>query len=235
MKIIPAIDLMAGKVVRLYKGDPKQKTVYSDNPVDVAKKWESNGADILHIVDLDATLGIGSNLSVIKKILEQISIPVEVAGGLRNESLIMDVAKISNRIVIGTLAFKDKELLKKIFSSLGPEKIVISVDHKDGKIVIHGWQDETEIKLINAMKEFLEIGFTEFLLTNVSRDGTMKGPDLEFLEQSCKLENANVIASGGISNVGDVIDVKKKNAFGVILGKALYENKISIEEAKKYS
>ncbi len=235
MKIIPAIDLMAGQVVRLYKGDPKQKTVYSDNPVDIAKKWESNGADMLHIVDLDATLGIGSNLFVIKKILEQISIPVEVAGGLRNESLIMDMAKTSNRIVIGTLAFKDKELLKKIFSSLGSEKIVISVDHKDGKIVIHGWQDETEIKLINAIKEFLEIGFTEFLLTNVSRDGTMKGPDLEFLEQSCKLENANVIASGGISNVGDVIDVKKKNAFGVILGKALYENKISIEEAKKYS
>jgi len=235
MKIIPAIDLMAGQVVRLYKGDPKQKTVYSDNPVDIAKKWESNGADMLHIVDLDATLGIGSNLSVIKKILEQISIPVEVAGGLRSESLIMDVAKTSNRIVIGTLAFKDKELLKKIFSSLGSEKIVISVDHKDGKIVIHGWQDETEIKLINAIKEFLEIGFTEFLLTNVSRDGTMNGPDLEFLEQSCKLENANVIASGGISNVGDVIDVKKKNAFGVILGKALYENKISIEEAKKYS
>ncbi len=235
MKIIPAIDLMAGQVVRLYKGDPKQKTVYSDNPVDIAKKWESNGADMLHIVDLDATLGIGSNLSVIKKILEQISIPVEVAGGLRSESLIMDMAKTSKRIVIGTLAFKDKELLKKIFSSLGPEKIVISVDHKDGKIVIHGWQDETEIKLINSIKEFLEIGFTEFLLTNVSRDGTMKGPDLEFLEQSCKLENANVIASGGISNVGDVIDVKKKNAFGVILGKALYENKISIEEAKKYS
>ena len=235
MKIIPAIDLMAGQVVRLYKGDPKQKTVYSDNPVDIAKKWESNGADMLHIVDLDATLGLGSNLSVIKKILEQISIPVEVAGGLRSESLIMDMAKTSNRIVIGTLAFKDKELLKKIFSSLGSEKIVISVDHKDGNIVIHGWQDETEIKLINAIKEFLEIGFTEFLLTNVSRDGTMKGPDLEFLEQSCKLENANVIASGGISNVGDVIDVKKKNAFGVILGKALYENKISIEEAKKYS
>ena len=233
MKIIPAIDLMNGQVVRLYKGDPKQKTVYSDNPVEIAKKWEADGADMLHIVDLDATLGIGSNLSIIKKILEEISIPVEVAGGLRDESLILDVAKISNRVVIGTLAFKDKELLKKLLLSLGPEKIVISVDHIDGEIVIHGWQDRTGIKLIESIKEFLEMGFTEFLLTNVNRDGTLEGPDLEFLEQACKLENVNVIASGGISNIADIKDVKEKNAFGVILGKALYENKISIEDAKK--
>ena len=232
MKIIPAVDLMNGQVVRLYKGDPKQKTVYSDNPVEIAKKWESNGADMLHIVDLDATLGIGSNLSIIKKILEEISIPVEVAGGLRDESLILDVVKISSRVVIGTLAFKDKELLKKLLLSLGPEKIVISVDHIDGEIVIHGWQDRTGIKLIKSIKEFLEMGFTEFLLTNVSRDGTLEGPDLEFLEQACQLDNTNVIASGGISNIADIKDVKEKNAFGVILGKALYENKISIEEAK---
>ena len=233
MKIIPAIDLMNGQVVRLYKGDPKQKTVYSDNPVEIAKKWEADGADMLHVVDLDATLGIGSNLSIIKKILEEISIPVEVAGGLRDESLILDVAKISNRVVIGTLAFEDKELVKKLLLSLGPEKIVISVDHKDGEIVIHGWQDSAGIKLIDAIKEFLEMGFTEFLLTNISRDGTLEGPDLDFLEQACQLDNTNVIASGGISNVDDVKDVKEKNAFGVILGKALYENKISIEDAKK--
>ena len=233
MKIIPAIDLMNGQVVRLYKGDPKQKTVYSDNPVEIAKKWEADGADMLHVVDLDATLGIGSNLSIIKKILEEISIPVEVAGGLRDESLILDVAKISNRVVIGTLAFEDKELVKKLLLSLGPEKIVISVDHKDGEIVIHGWQDSAGIKLIDAIKEFLEMGFTEFLLTDVSRDGTLEGPDLEFLEQACQLDNVNVIASGGISNVADIKDVKEKNAYGVILGKALYENKISIEDAKK--
>jgi phosphoribosylformimino-5-aminoimidazole carboxamide ribotide isomerase len=235
MKIIPAIDLMNGQVVRLYKGDPKQKTVYSDNPIEIAKKWEANGADMLHIVDLDATLGTGSNISIIKKILEEISIPVEVAGGLRDESLILDVVKISNRVVLGTLAFKDKELLKKLLLSLGSEKIVISVDHIDGEIVINGWQDRTGIKLIDAIKEFLEMGFTEFLLTNVSRDGTMDGPDLEFLEQACNLSKTNVIASGGISNIDDVKAVKEKNAFGVILGKALYENKISIEEAKKLS
>jgi phosphoribosylformimino-5-aminoimidazole carboxamide ribotide isomerase len=235
MKVIPAIDLMNGQVVRLYKGDPKQKTVYSNDPVEIAKKWEANGADMLHIVDLDATLGIGSNLGIIKNILKEITIPVEVAGGLRDESLILDVIKISNRIVIGTLAFKNKELLKKLLLSLGSEKIVISVDHMDGEIVIHGWQDKTGIKLVDSIKEFLEMGFTEFLLTNVSKDGTMEGPDLEYLEQACNLENTNIIASGGISNVSDVNDVKEKNAFGVILGKALYENKITIEEAKKIS
>jgi len=233
MKIIPAIDLMNGQVVRLYKGDPKQKTVYSDNPVEIAKKWEENGADMLHIVDLDATLGIGSNISIIKKILKEISIPVEVAGGLRDKSIVMDVAKISKRIVLGTLAFNDKPLLKTLLTELGSEKIVVSVDHKDGKIVIHGWQKNTGISVLDAINGFLDMGFTEFLLTNVSRDGTLEGPDLEFLEQACRLSNANVIASGGISNVIDVKDVKEKNAFGVILGKALYENKISIEEAKK--
>ena len=234
MKIIPAIDLMSGQVVRLYKGDPKQKTVYSDNPIEIAQKWEKNGADMLHIVDLDATLGLGSNLSIIKKIIENISIPVEIAGGLRDESIVMDAAHISKRIVIGTLAFKDKEILKKLLEKLGSEKIVISVDHKDGKIVTHGWQKGTDIDLIDSIKDFLAMGFTEFLLTNVNRDGTLEGPDLEFLEKACNL-NANVISSGGISNVKDVENVKEKNPFGVILGKALYENKISIEEAKKLS
>lgn len=235
MKIIPAIDLMDGQVVRLYKGDPNQKTIYSDNPIEIAQKWESAGADMLHLVDLDATLGSGSNVDVIKKILDSVSIPVEVAGGLRNESVAKEMSQISERIVLGTLAFKDKSLLKKLQNDIGSKKIVISVDHKDGEIVIHGWQQGTGIQLLDAIDEFLEMGFTEFLLTNVNRDGTLEGPDLEFLEKTCNITNANVIASGGISNVTDVKDVKDKNAFGVILGKALYENRISIEEAKKLS
>ena len=233
MKVIPAIDLMAGQVVRLYKGDKNQKTIYSEEPVSVAKQWEQDGADMLHLVDLDATLGIGSNIEVIKKILSEVKIPVEVAGGLRDESLILDVAKLCDRVVIGTLAFKNKEILKKILDTLGPEKIVISVDHRDGEIVIHGWQDGTGLKLIESIKEFLNMGFTEFLLTNVNRDGTLEGPDTEFLKQATCFEKINVIASGGISKPSDVLLVKEKNAFGVILGKALYEKKISILEAKK--
>jgi len=233
MKIIPAIDIMNGQVVRLYKGDPKQKTVYSSNPIEIAKKWEENGADMLHLVDLDATLGLGSNLPIIKKIIQNVSIPLEIAGGLRDESMVMDAAKIADRVVLGTMAFKDRKTLQKLLEKLGTEKIVISVDHKEGEIVIQGWQKGTGIGLIDAIKDFSSMGFTEFLLTNVNRDGTLEGPDLKFLEQACQLENTNVIASGGISNLKDVQDVKEKNSFGVILGKALYENKISIQEAKK--
>lgn len=114
MKIIPAIDLMEGQVVRLYKGDPKQKTVYSDDPMSVAQKWQEAGADMLHIVDLDATIGIGNNLDLIEKITKSLSIPVEVAGGLRNEAVIDRAISFATRIVIGTLAFKDRELLQQI-------------------------------------------------------------------------------------------------------------------------
>lgn len=233
MKIIPALDLMDGQVVRLYKGDPKQKTVYSDDPVSVAKKWQKAGADMLHIVDLDATIGTGSNLDLIEKISKELSIPVEIAGGLRNEEIIDRAISFSNRVVIGTMAFKDKEMLQRIAKKYDFSKIVISVDHIDGFIVTHGWQESTKTPLLDAINEFVNMGFTEFLLTNVSKDGTLEGPDLEYLEKACSIQNANVIASGGISNVDDVSDVQRKNAFAVILGKALYENKISIEEAKQ--
>ena len=235
MKVIPAIDLMNGQVVRLYKGDPNQKTVYSDDPISIAKKWESAGADLIHLVDLDATLGLGSNFELIKKIVSSVSVPVEIAGGLRSESLILEALKIVDRVVIGTMAFKEPELLQNLLTKFGSDKLVISVDHKDGIIVTHGWQSNTDISLIDSMNEFLGVGFTEFLLTNVDRDGTLEGPDLEFLEEACNLDKANVIASGGISNINDIPKVKDKNAWGVILGKALYENKISIEETKKLS
>lgn len=233
MKIIPAIDLMDGQVVRLVKGNPNNKTVYSSKPLEIAKKWQTEGADMLHIVDLDAVLGRGSNLEIIKKILPELSIPVEIAGGLRDESTILEIGDSVNRIVLGTLAFKDKETVLKIAQSLGKEKIVISVDQIDGKISIDGWQKNTGISLFDGMNEFLELGFSEFLLTSISRDGTMQGPDLESLQKACSLKNANVIASGGISSIEDVKQVKAISPYGVILGKALYENKISIGDAKK--
>jgi len=233
MKIIPAIDLMDGQVVRLVKGNPNNKTVYSNNPLEIAKKWQSEGADMLHIVDLDATLGKGSNLQVVKKLVNELKVPVQVAGGLRDESTILAVSEWAERVVLGTLAFKDKETVLKIAETIGKDKVVISVDQIDGTIVVNGWQTSTETKLIDGMKEFLQLGFSEFLLTSVNRDGTMKGPDIESLQKACSLENANVIASGGISDISDIKKVKTVNAYGVILGKALYENKISIEEAKK--
>ncbi len=235
MKIIPAIDLMDGKVVRLYKGDPEKKTIYSDNPIDIAKKWEKAGADMIHLVDLDATLGLGSNFDIIKKLVTEVSIPIEVAGGLRDETAISETLSFASKVVIGTLAFQEKEILKKLLDSYGKERIIISVDHVDGKIMVNGWQKATDKNLIEEIKSFVEMGFSDFLLTNVSKDGTLEGPDLKFLEEACKIKNVNIISSGGISNISDVTLVKEKNAYGVILGKALYENLISIEEAKKIS
>jgi len=232
MKIIPAIDLMEGKVVRLYKGDPNKKTIYSENPLEIAKKWESAGADMIHLVDLDATLGSGSNFDSLKSIAESIKIPVQVAGGLRNETIIEDALKFATRVVIGTLAFKDKTALDSLLTTYGKEKLVISVDHNDGKIVTNGWKETTSLELVSIVKDLVKNGFTEFLSTSINRDGTLQGPDLKWLSSLREIKNVNVIASGGISNIEDVISVKKLNPFGVILGKALYENQVTIEEAK---
>ena len=132
MKIIPAIDLMEGKVVRLYKGNPNKKTIYSEDPLEIAKKWERAGADMLHLVDLDATLGMGSNFEVLRNIAKSVSIPVEVAGGLRNQSLIENALGFAQRVVIGTLAYRDKTTLDKLLTMYGNDRIVVSVDHSDG-------------------------------------------------------------------------------------------------------
>lgn len=233
MKIIPAIDIMEGKVVRLIKGQQEKKTIYSDEPIKIAKQWEKSGADLIHLVDLDATLGRGSNWELVKKVIKELSIPVQVAGGLRDGAITTEALNIASKVVLGTLAFKDKQILKKLLSDFGSDRIVISVDHINGNIVVDGWQKNTGINLIDGINNFLEIGFSEFLLTNVNRDGTLQGPDLEFLRKACSIKNTKIIASGGLSNIADIIQVKKCNAYGIILGKALYENKISIEEAKK--
>jgi phosphoribosylformimino-5-aminoimidazole carboxamide ribotide isomerase len=232
MKVIPAIDLMDGKVVRLVKGDPRNKTIYSDDPIETAKKWEKAGADLLHVVDLDATLGIGSNLKIIKKIGQKVSIPIQVAGGLRSEDLINDALSFASKAVIGTIAFKKKEILPKILMKHGKERIVISTDQLNGKIVIEGWKQSTGVELIKGIENFVKLGFSEFLLTSVDRDGTLEGPDLDSLQKSCNIKNTKIIASGGISNLMDTINVKNCGVYGVILGKALYDGKISIEEVR---
>ena len=232
MKVIPAIDIMDNKVVRLVKGDPKNKTVYSSDPVGMAKKWEKAGADMLHVVDLDATLGTGSNLQIIQKIAESVSIPIEAAGGLRTKEIIENALRFSSKVVLGTLAFKNKKILDEVSQKFGKERIVISADQLNGKIVISGWTESTGIELNEGIENFVRLGYSQFLITTVERDGTLHGPDLDSLQKSCNIKNVNVIASGGISNLQDIVNVKKCGASGVILGKALYDGKISIEEVK---
>jgi len=232
MKVIPAIDIMDNKVVRLVKGDPNNKTVYSSDPIGMAKKWEKAGADMLHVVDIDATLGTGSNLQIIKKIAESVSIPIESAGGLRTKEVIEYALQFSSQVVLGTIAFKNKEILEEVSMEFGKERIVISTDQVGGKIVISGWTESTGIELNEGIKSFAMIGYSRFLITTVERDGTLHGPDLDSLQKACSMQNVHVIASGGISNLQDIVNVKKCGAYGVILGKALYDGKISVEEVK---
>lgn len=231
--IIPAIDLMDGQVVRLYRGDPGRKTVYGDDPVAVALEWERQDADMLHLVDLDATLGRGNNHGVIRKILDAVSVPVQVAGGLRDVESVRATTDVADRAVIGTLAFENPDLLEDLRVSPGPDKIVISADHRNGKVVTRGWQNPTATGLIEAIEGFLDMGFGDFLVTDVGRDGTLEGPELDYLGQACNI-GARIIASGGISGVEDVKQVMRAGASGVILGRAMYDRKITITEARRW-
>ncbi len=226
VKIIPAIDIMQGQVVRLYRGDPSKKTVYGDDPVATAKQWESQGAHMLHVVDLDATLSMGSNSHIIHEIARAVSIPVQVAGGLRDEGAVSDMLAHANRVVIGTLAL-DTVALQILLDRYG-KRMVVSVDHNNGNMVTHGWRRDSGLDMISAMARFVSAGVTQFLVTDVSRDGTLSGPDMKGLSRACAI--GDVIASGGISGPADVWAVSHLNPYGVILGKALYEKRLTIPE-----
>lgn len=235
MTVIPAIDVMGGNVVRLYRGDPKKMTVYGRDPVAVAKRWEACGAHMLHVVDLDATLGLGSNSKIVRSVADAVSIPVQVAGGLRSVPDALAAAKTANRIVVGTLAFTDAESLRHITDELGSDRVVVSADYdgSSGNVMIRGWQDSAGVAMLDAIREMHDgLGITEFLITNVGLDGTLQGPDTSYLGQACQIsDDIHIIASGGISAAHDIPMVYDAGAWGVILGRALYDQKISIPEA----
>ena len=233
MKIIPAVDLLDGKVVRLVKGDPNNKIVYSDDPVRTAKKWEQEGADALHIVDLDATLTRGSNTSIVQEITEQVSIPVQVAGGIRSIEFAQKLLKSVDRVVLGTLAYKDPESVEKLAKEFGSDRIVVAIDQMQGKVMIDGWRKSSGMDMLDAIEKFKPMRVGYFLLTSIDRDGTLLGPDTDMLNQASRTGNVNIIASGGISKNEDISIVKQTGAYAVILGKALYDGKVDIKHAKE--
>jgi phosphoribosylformimino-5-aminoimidazole carboxamide ribotide isomerase len=232
VKVIPAVDLLDGKVVRLVKGDPNNKVVYSNDPINVAKKWESEGADALHIVDLDATLTRGSNINIIRKIIESINIPVQIAGGIRSLEAAKELLKNADRIVLGTLAYNEPNSVEKVTKEFGEDKIVIAIDQMNGIVMIDGWRKSTGMNVLDAIEKFKQMGIRYFLLTSIDRDGTLSGPDTDMLSKTCKT-GVNIIASGGISRDEDVVKVKRTGAYAVILGKALYDGKVNIKRAKE--
>lgn len=229
MMVIPAIDIMAGEVVRLYKGDPSKKTIYGRDPVAMARKWEEQGAHMLHVVDLDATLSLGKNQDTIRDIAKAVSIPVQAAGGLRDSKAVYEMLNMAERAVIGTLAM-DSGALEKLAGRFG-DRLVVAVDHRGGHVMTHGWQKDSGMDVEHAVSCFARLGATQFLVTDVSRDGTLQGPDLAGLEAVCNMDGINVIASGGISNIHDVHAVYGLRPYGVILGKALYEGLVTIPGA----
>jgi phosphoribosylformimino-5-aminoimidazole carboxamide ribotide isomerase len=229
MKVIAAVDIMGGSVVRLVKGKAEDKTVYSSDPVETAKKWESAGADMLHVVDLDAAFSSGDNAGLAAKIVEAVKIPVQVAGGIRSPQKAEEMLAKAARVVIGTMAYSEPEVVRKLAKKY-PGRIVISIDQANGKVMVKGWKESTGTKVADAISQFANIGIGEFLLTSIERDGTLQGPDVQTLADAAKSER--VIASGGIASIEDIVKVRSAGCSSVILGKAMYDNKITIERAK---
>lgn len=233
MKVLAAIDIMNGEVVRLTKGDQATKKVYSKDPVEIAKKWEKEGADMLHIVDLDAAFGSTSNnLSIISEILKAVNIKVQIGGGIRDTDTFERIAKMGfSRIVIGTMAYRNTNELRLLCKNYS-DKIVISLDEMNGKVMIDGWQSSSDSTVDDAIIKFNKFGISNFLLTSIIKDGTLSGPDIVTLNSINTDRKSKIIASGGISNLLDVLRVRSIGCDSVILGKALYEERLEIKKVK---
>jgi phosphoribosylformimino-5-aminoimidazole carboxamide ribotide isomerase len=229
MKVIAAVDIMDGSVVRLVKGDPANKIVYNSDPVETAKKWEAVGADMLHIVDLDAAFANGNNAELTAKIAGAVKIPVQVAGGIRSPEKAEEMLSKASRVVLGTMAYSEPETVRKL-AKKNPGRIVISIDQAGGKVMVKGWKESTGTIVADAISQFASMGIDEFLLTSIERDGTLQGPDVRTLADAAA--SARIIASGGIASVQDIVKVRSAGCSSVVLGKAMYDGKVSIEKVK---
>ncbi len=236
MQVIPAIDIRGGKMVRLIQGDVELETIYSDSPFEIAEKWASFGVEMIHVVDLDGALeGNLKNLDIVKEIVKKIKPKVELGGGIRDESAIKAVLDAGiEKVVIGTRALDEKFLVKveKIFK----DKIVVAIDAREGIVYSKGWVFKTKMSAIELAKKAQGLGIARINYTDISKDGTLGGPNIKSLEKLLKSTKVNVVASGGISTIDDVKTLKvleKDDLVGLIIGKALYENTLDLKEAIK--
>ena len=234
LQLIPAVDLMDGKIVRLTHGDPKTAKVYDQfgGPVQTAKKWRSDGAGKIHIIDLDAALGSGDNLSVIAEIVESIDLPIQVGGGIRKVEAAEKLLKLGvNQVILGALAFNQPKAVTQIQREFGAESVIVALDNKDGKIMVAGWKTATGMGMKEALEKFAALGVTTFLVTSITRDGTLSGPDLDTLREACQYEGVAIIAAGGIGGLEDLRALKRVGVAGAVIGKALYEGRFTLKEA----
>ena len=236
MQVIPAIDLMNGKIVRLSRGNPKTAKVYDQfgNPEETARKWKKEGAKKLHIIDLDAAFGTGDNLSIIAKIAKSIDLPIQVVGGIRTIEAVEKLLTMGiSQVILGALAFSDPEAITQIQKEFGAEHLIFALDNKDGKIMVEGWKTPTTFGIREALKKFAKLKVKTFLITSITKDGTLSGPDLDTLSEACQYPNVDIIAAGGISNLNDLTALKRIGVEGAVIGKALYEGRFTLKEALK--
>ena len=232
MKLFPAIDIKDKKAVRLSQGDFNQQTVYSTNPLEVAKKWQAAGSEWLHMVDLDgAKDGVSKNVEITREIISQTDLKVQLGGGIRTEH---DVAEWINagldRIIIGSAAVGNLDFVAKLVATYG-EKICIGVDAKNGKVATHGWLTDSGVDSFQFCQQLQEIGVQTVVYTDIAKDGMMQGPNFGAYERLVKETNIQIIASGGVSQLTDLERLSRIGVYGTILGKSLYEGAFTLEEA----
>jgi len=236
MLIIPAIDLRAGKCVRLVEGKLENETIYSDDPVAVARGWQDSGARYLHVVDLDgAFAGSPQNLDTIQEIINAVDMPVEVGGGIRDLATVEKLLGLGvARVILGTAAIQNPTLVSESCARFGSEAIVVGIDARDGKVAIKGWGATAEKDAFELAEEIHQLGVPRVIFTDIARDGTLQGPNLEAIKKLARSCQVKVIASGGVSNIGDIAALKELAPLGVegvIVGKALYAGTVNIAEA----
>ncbi|BAZ38273.1 phosphorybosilformimino-5-amino-phosphorybosil-4-imidazolecarboxamideisomerase [Calothrix sp. NIES-4101] len=235
MEVIPAIDLLAGRCVRLYQGDYAQSQVFNENPVEVAKQWQDEGATRLHLVDLDgAKAGKPANLEAIAAITNTISIPVEVGGGLRDRDSVKQLFDIGVCwAILGTIAVEQPQLVQSLCQEF-PTQIIVGIDARNGKVATRGWLETSEVEATQLAMQMQEFGASAIIYTDIHRDGTLAGPNLEALRELANTISIPVIASGGVSSVTDLLSLLALEPQGVtaaIVGRAIYTGDVSLREA----
>ena len=232
MNIFPAIDLYDKKAVRLFKGDYNQMTVYSENPIDVARDFEAKGAKFIHMVDLEgAKDGTTPNLSIVADIANKTSLFVEIGGGIRSmETVDKYLSAGVSRVILGTSAVTDEEFLKSAIEKYG-EKIAVGADVKDGYIAIKGWLEKSAYTLDAFFEKMQNMGVKTIICTDISKDGAMKGTNLQMYSELSKKYSLDIVASGGVSTIDDVKALRKMELYGAIIGKAYYTGAIDLTEA----
>lgn len=237
MEIIPAIDIIDGKCVRLTQGDYAQKTIYNENPLEVALEFESIGITRLHLVDLDgAKLGKVVNYKVLEKIASKTKLSIDFGGGIKTDDDIETVFNYgADLATIGSVAVKNKSLFSSWIKKYGTEKIFLGADVKNEKIAVGGWLETTNISIFDFIEENLKEGIHHIFCTDISKDGLLQGPSIDLYKNIVvKFPSVNLTASGGVSNINDLIQLKQIGCSGAIVGKAIYENRITLNELKKF-